>query len=203
MLITRAPRSTAQRIACASASTGMERSPRTTLAMISSADGASPAMPIALSEPAPTMPATIVPWPWRSLTVPSTNERAATIRPTNSGWPRSIPESTTATRTGASGGSTLHASNTRVRWTYHWSGARGSSTCSETREGRTRVWTPSTSTGVAATESDRGCSSGAWCESARPSAIAATATSAQPVLTTGIRPGGSRAAVRRGRLPRA
>ena len=51
MLITRAPLSTAQRIAFASASTGIVRELVTTFATSSSADGARPAMPIPLSTP--------------------------------------------------------------------------------------------------------------------------------------------------------
>ena len=61
MLITRAPLSTAQRIAFASASTEIVPPGATTFATISSAAGARPAIPVALSSSAAMMPATIVP----------------------------------------------------------------------------------------------------------------------------------------------
>ena len=67
MLITRAPRATAQRIAFTSASIGMVRSFVTTLATSSSAAGDIPAIPIPLSDSAAIRPATKVPWPCLSI----------------------------------------------------------------------------------------------------------------------------------------
>ena len=68
MLITRAPLSTAHRIAFASASTAIVPLGETTFATTSSAAGERPAMPVELSSSAAMTPATIVPWPrvsWR------------------------------------------------------------------------------------------------------------------------------------------
>ncbi len=108
MLITRAPLRTAQRIAFASASMSIVPSAATTLATRSSTAGAMPAMPSSLFTVAAITPETNVPWPWVSCSaeVPTKLFQSA-IRPWNSGWPPSIPESITATstrgRTGRSG----------------------------------------------------------------------------------------------------
>ncbi len=104
-----------------------------------------------------------------------------------------MPESTIATRTGASGGSTRpRVEDTRAR-DVPLARQRGDRRPAARRgRHRTRAWTPSTRRRASRRrDARRGRSSGSWCESARPSALAATATSAQPVLTTGIRPGGS------------
>ena len=71
MLITRAPLSTAQRIALRLGLDGdRPGSATTTFATRSSAAGASPAMPVALSSSAAMIPATIVPCPRVSCAVP-------------------------------------------------------------------------------------------------------------------------------------
>ena len=111
MLITRAPRRTDQRIACASAFGCTDQSGLTTFAISSFAEGASPAIPRLLSIVAAISPATKVPCPCVSLTEPPTKLFVAAIRPASSGCERSMPVSITATRTGASSGSTLNASN--------------------------------------------------------------------------------------------
>ena len=64
--MTRAPLATAQRIAFASASTGIDRCGPTTFAIRSSAGGASPAIPTPSSVCAAIRPATNVPCPWVS-----------------------------------------------------------------------------------------------------------------------------------------
>jgi hypothetical protein len=51
---------------------------------------------------------------------------AATILPANSGWPASIPESITATRTGGSSGSSAQKSKARFWVAYHWRAWSGS-----------------------------------------------------------------------------
>ena len=71
-MTTRAPLSTAQWIARDSACTEIVPFGETTLATTSSAAGARPAMPTALSSCAAMMPATIVPWPRVSWAVPPT-----------------------------------------------------------------------------------------------------------------------------------
>ena len=67
-------------------------------------------MPVALSSSAAMIPATIVPCPRVSCAEPPTKLFASTTRRSRSGCPRSTPESITATRTGASGGSVCQAS---------------------------------------------------------------------------------------------
>ena len=125
--MTRAPLATAQRIALASASTGIDRCGPTTFATSSSAAGASPAMPTPSFVCAAIRPATNVPWPWVSTVAgPATKLFEAAIRPRSSGWVPSIPESITATLTAASGGSSIHASNDRFCVAYHCRGRSGS-----------------------------------------------------------------------------
>ena len=85
MLSTRAPLSTAQRIARDSAWTEIVPPGATTLATRSSADGARPAMPVALSSSAAMIPATIVPCPRVSWAVPPTKLLARAMRPSRSG----------------------------------------------------------------------------------------------------------------------
>ena len=93
--------------------------------------------PTSLSSCAAMIPATIVPWPRVSWAVPPTKllrqRRPARAR---SGWPRSIPESITATRTGASGGGVSQASYARFATAYHCFGASGSVGTNETRRTR-------------------------------------------------------------------
>jgi hypothetical protein len=109
MLMTRAPLSTAQRIAFASASTGIARDFVTTFATSSSADGASPAIPMPLFTPAPMSPATKVPWPRVSVRAePPTKLSASRIFPARSGWLASTPESMTATGIDSNEGSVIH-----------------------------------------------------------------------------------------------
>ena len=110
MLITRAPFSTAQRIARASASTGIVRDFVTTFATRSSAEGASPAMPIPLPTPAAISPATNVPWPRVSVAGPPTKLFEPMILPASSGCAVSTPESITATGICSSAGSVTHGS---------------------------------------------------------------------------------------------
>ena len=110
MFTTRAPLSTAQWIARASAWTEIVPLGATTFATTSSAPGARPAMPTSLSSWAAMIPATIVPCPRVSWAVPPTKLLAIATCRARSGCPRSIPESITATRTGASGGGVSHAS---------------------------------------------------------------------------------------------
>ena len=101
-LITRAPWSTAQWIAADSASSEIVPSVSTTFAISSWAGKAIPAMPTPLFIAAAISPATKVPCPCSSVSaLPPTKLFESRIRPANSGWPPSIPESTTATRTGA------------------------------------------------------------------------------------------------------
>ena len=127
MLITRAPFATAQRIALASASTGIERCGPTTFAIRSCAGGARPAMPMPSFVLAAIRPATNVPWPCVSTVAdPLTKLFAAAIRPRSSGCVPSTPESITATRTAASGGGSVHASNDRFWAAYHCRGRSGS-----------------------------------------------------------------------------
>jgi hypothetical protein len=103
-LITRAPWPTAQRIAAVSASSGISRSERTTFAITSFAGNAMPAIPSPLFVAAAISPATKVPCPCSSVSaLPPTKLLAATTCPTRSGWPPSIPESITATRTPSPG----------------------------------------------------------------------------------------------------
>ena len=105
MLITRAPRSTAHRIARTSASIGIDREGVTTFATRSSAEGARPAMPIPLSTPAAISPETKVPWPSASTVgEPPTKLSASSHCPTSSGCLRSAPESMTATGTDSKAG---------------------------------------------------------------------------------------------------
>ena len=100
-LITRAPLSTAQRIAATSPLSDTEPSDPTTLAIISRALNARPAMPSLLNGFAPISPATNVPCPCSSVYGdPPTKDFAATMRPVNSGCVPSMPESITATLTG-------------------------------------------------------------------------------------------------------
>ena len=109
--MTRAPFSTAQRIARASASIEIVRDFVTTFATSSSADGASPAMPIPLPTPAAMSPATNVPCPSVSVPAgPPTKLFAARILPASSACEASTPESITATGTGSSAGSVIHGS---------------------------------------------------------------------------------------------
>ncbi len=85
-LITRAPLSTAQRIAFASASIEIVRDGVTTFATSSSADGARPAMPMPFPTPAAMRPATKVPWPSVSTPAePPTKLRESRILPASSG----------------------------------------------------------------------------------------------------------------------
>ena len=111
-LITRAPFSTAQRIASASASSETCRFARTTFA-ISSCDGnAIPATPIELFVCAAISPATNVPWPcWSVRALPPTKLREPAIREARSGCVPSIPESITAMRGPARAGSSGQKSN--------------------------------------------------------------------------------------------
>ena len=62
------------------------------------APGATPITP-APSSAAAIVPATCVPWPWASCgsASSSTKSQPGTMRPANSGWPASMPVSTTAT----------------------------------------------------------------------------------------------------------
>ena len=83
--MTRAPWSAAQRIAFASATGEIVPSGRTTLAINSWAESAIPVMPSLLSPLAAMIPATNVPWPWRSTASPPTKLRACATRPANSG----------------------------------------------------------------------------------------------------------------------
>ncbi len=109
MLITRAPLSTAQRIAFASASTGIALDFVTTFATRSCADGASPAIPTPLSTPAPMSPATKVPCPSSSVFAePPTKLSLSRIFPARSGCDASTPESMTATGIGSNDGSVIH-----------------------------------------------------------------------------------------------
>ena len=151
MLITRAPFLTAHWIAFTSASTSIRSSPLTTLATSSSADGAIPAIPIALSTPAAISPATKVPCPSLSTRAePPTKLSASTILPANSGCVASIPESITATRTAASGGegAASQKSKARVAFRCHcFNGSFG------TQAAGRRL--PSRSTYVAPGSSDR------------------------------------------------
>ena len=125
--MTRAPFATAQRIAFASASTGIDRCGPTTFAIRSSAGGARPAMPTPSFVSAAISPATNVPWPWVSTVAgPATKLLAAAIRPRSSGCVPSMPESITATRTAASGGGSVQASKDRFCAAYHWRGRNGS-----------------------------------------------------------------------------
>jgi hypothetical protein len=105
MLITCAPRCTAQRIAFASASMSIVPFALTTFATSSSTAGAMPAMPCSLFTVAAITPATNVPWPCVSCSaVVPTKLFQSAIRPWNSGWPPSMPESITATSTRGSTG---------------------------------------------------------------------------------------------------
>ena len=80
--MTRAPFATAQRIAFASASTGIDRCGPTTFAISSSAGGARPAIPTPSFVWAAIRPATNVPWPCVSTVAgPATKLFAAAIRP--------------------------------------------------------------------------------------------------------------------------
>ncbi len=126
-MITRAPWSTAQWIAADSASSEIVPSASTTFAIRSCAGKAIPAMPTPLSIEAAISPATKVPWPCSSVSaLPPTKLFASAIRPANSGWPPSIPESITATRTAGSSGGSSQVSNARSWSRYHCSGASGS-----------------------------------------------------------------------------
>ena len=88
----RAPFATAQRIALASASTGIDRCGPTTFATSSSAGGASPAIPMPSFVWAAIRPATNVPCPWVSTVAgPGTKLLEAAIRPCSSGWVPSTP----------------------------------------------------------------------------------------------------------------
>ncbi len=72
-------------------------------------------------------PATNVPCPCVSTVGdPSTKLFDAAIRPRSSGCLPSTPESITATRTAASGGGSVHASNDRFWVAYHCCGRSGS-----------------------------------------------------------------------------
>ena len=127
MLMTRAPWSTDQRIAFASASIGIVRCGVTTFAMISCAEGNSPAIPTPSFTVAPISPATKVPCPCVStVALPPTKLRAAMMCFASSGWPPSIPESMIAIFTGASVGGCAQVSYAWFAARYHWRGASGS-----------------------------------------------------------------------------
>ena len=120
MLITRAPRSTAQWMARASASGEIVPSARTILAIRSSTGKPTAAMPVPLFVAAAISPATKVPWPFVSVS----HELETKLRPSaiwlwRSGWPESMPESSTATRTFASVGTCAQASKAWIRPRYH------------------------------------------------------------------------------------
>ena len=86
-----------------------------------------PAMPWPLFVDAAISPATNVPCPFVSRRAePPTKLFASAILPSNSGCSPSMPESTTATRTGTSGGAFDQASKARIRVRYHWRAASGS-----------------------------------------------------------------------------
>ncbi len=107
--MTRAPLSTAQRMAFASASTGIVRCLVTTFATSNCAEGARPAMPIPLSSLAPMSPATKVPWPKVSSSAePPTKLWASRIFVASSGCDASTPESMTATGIASNEGSVTH-----------------------------------------------------------------------------------------------
>ena len=132
--MTRAPFATAHLIARASASTGIERWGPTTFATRSCAGGARPAIPTPSFVRAAMSPATNVPCPCVSTVAgPETKLFAAAMRPRSSGCSPSTPESITATRTGARGGSSTHASNARFCAAYHCRGRNGSSGSYATR----------------------------------------------------------------------
>ncbi len=124
--MTRAPLSTAQRIAAASATSGMVPSAVTTFAMRSCAVYAMPTMPV-VPRSAAISPATKVPWPSVSRqALPPTKLFSAASRPLKSGSAQSRPESTTATFTGCrSSGGVVHASKAWSSCRYHCRGASG------------------------------------------------------------------------------
>ena len=128
----RAPFATAQRIAFASASTGIDRSGPTTFATRSSAGGARPAIPRPSFVWAAIRPATNVPCPWVSTVAdPPTKLFDPTIRPRSSGCLPSMPESMTATRTDARG-------RARARSRTRDSGSRTTGARGTGRSGGTR-----------------------------------------------------------------
>ena len=194
MLITRAPRSTAQWIAFASASTEIVPLSATTFATSSSAPGASPAIPMLFSGSAPMIPATIVPCPRVSCALPPTKLLAAAIFGTRSGCERSMPESITATRTGASGGSWSQASNACVASMYHWrtaSGSVGANASRRTTAGSTQATpsSPRSCAGAASTERARRPSSTSARWPVTPSTAAATTCGSAPgAMPTCTRP---------------
>ena len=123
MLMTRAPLSTAQRIAFASASTGIVRDFVTTFATSSCADGARPAMPTPLSDSAPMRPATNVPCPSVSdRGGPADEALRVEDPPRRSGCVPSTPESMTATRTRRERWGWSHEVERRLWVAYHWRG---------------------------------------------------------------------------------
>ncbi len=138
--MTRAPSSTAQRIARASASGEIVPSARTTLATSSRDGNATPAMPVPLLSAAAITPATKVPWPTVSLRgAESTKLSAAAMRFSNSGWVPSMPESMTATFTGSSAvGRSGQWSKARMAVRCHCFLASGSLTEKATRRDRRR-----------------------------------------------------------------
>ena len=137
--MTRAPLSAAQRIAATSAFSGTEPSAATTLAISSCALNASPAIPTWLKGLAAISPATNVPWPCSSVYgEPPTKLFAATIRPANSGCEPSMPESITATRTGASVGAVGQNDHALSASRYHSFAASGSVSVNDRRRERDR-----------------------------------------------------------------
>ena len=188
-LRTRAPRSTAQRIACASASSEIERSGRTTFATSSSAGNAIPAIPWLLFSAAAISPATKVPCPTRSVVpLPPTKLRAPTILPANSGWVPSIPESMIPTRTGDSSGGSGQRSKAWSSCRYHCRAASGSFGVNARR--RRRIPSHSTYRTPATRRTPRtvGASTTRTCSGARrydtsPGSFAATRVSGTPRST--------------------
>ena len=120
MLMTRAPLSTAQRIAAASASGEIVPSERTIFATSSFAGKPTPAIPWPLFSAAAISPATNVPCPFVSFSHElATKLLPSSIRLRSSGWAESMPESRTATRTPARFGTCGHASKALIRLRYH------------------------------------------------------------------------------------
>ena len=118
--MTRAPRCTAQRMASASARSGIVPSAATTLATMSWEEYARPTTPASFSAPA-ISPATIVPCPWLSMHgLPPTKLFEAATWLAKSGSAQSTPESMSATLTGCRGGGAVgQASNAWSCSRYH------------------------------------------------------------------------------------
>ena len=125
-MITLAPLSAAQRIAAASAVSGIDPSGFTTFATSSCDEYAIPTIPVESSFAA-ISPAMKVPCPSVSTNgLPPTKLFASTICPARSGMVLSAPESTIATFTGARTGGVGHASKAWSSVRYHCFGASGS-----------------------------------------------------------------------------